>query len=269
MKFLQLEIEDHYLESEPESFGQLDQGQLPFNQAENPVMSVVSFLASMAEPSIAASTAGRWVGETRKSLQKRLEGGIGGDQPSSTTTTEDKGKDPEAVKAEASSVAQGTEAMDVDDTSSPQPDLSTTVAARSSPPSDGPANPLPTIALAASAARASALASNEERHMTRLVSAAVNASLEKMELKMKQFQEMEALLQAERKELERGRRELFLERVAFRKRVVEVERSMQGLKMEGKAEPGGEDRLEFTAGDRREDFRPLQEDERGWRKSEI
>ncbi|KAL8826547.1 MAG: hypothetical protein Q9191_003733 [Dirinaria sp. TL-2023a] len=279
MKFLQLEIEDKYLEAEPESYGALDQGRVPFNQAENPVMSVVSFLAGMADPSVAASTAGRWVDETRKNLQKRLEGGIGGESPSTAAPPEDKGKASETIKPETATTTITTttsaEAMDIDTTSSPQPHPSTTIATRSRSRSrspqqqEKPANPLPTLALAASAARSSALASNEEREMTRLVSAAVNLSLQKMDLKMKQFQEMEALLQAERKELERGRRELFLERVAFRKRVAEAERAMQGLKVEGKAEPGGGDRLEFVAGEGRAEVRPLQEGEKGWRKFEM
>ena len=274
MKFLQLEIEDKYLEAEPESFGALDQGRVPFNQAENPVMSVVSFLAGMADPSVAASTAGRWVDETRKNLQKRLEVGMGGETPSTAAPSEDKGKASETIKPETATTTAttGAEAMDIDATSSPQPHPSTTVANRSrsrSPQQEKPANPLPTLALAASAARSSALASNEEREMTRLVSAAVNLSLQKMDLKMKQFQEMEALLQAERKELEKGRRELFLERVAFRKRIAEAERAMQGLKVEGKAEPGGGERLEFAAGEGRAEVRPLQEGEKGWRKFEM
>jgi len=60
-----------------------------------------------------------------------------------------------------------------------------------------------------------------------LVSAAVNVTLEKMELKLKYFNEMESILQAERRELERGRQQLFLDRLAFKRRVREVQ---EGLK---------------------------------------
>jgi len=284
VKFLQLEIEDKYLEVEPiyESFGLLDQQRIPFNQADNPVMSVVSFLAGMADPSVAAATAGRWVDETRRNLQRRLEGGMGGaesekseskSQPvtaddqkntsSATATAEDKSKAPETMKPDPTPTdpASTAEAMDIDPSSStPTHALAATLTPPQEPtPTPLPSAPLPTLALAASAARASSLASHEEREMTRLVSAAVNASLEKMELKMKQFAEMEALLQVERRELERGRRELFLERVALRKRE------------QGVGVGGGGERLGFERGDggKGGEEGGSGEGERGWRKFEM
>ncbi len=277
VKFLQLEIEDKYLEVEPiyESFGLLDHQRIPFNQADNPVMSVVSFLAGMADPSVAAATAGRWVDETRRNLQRRLEGGMGGSEseiknPNSVTATaddqktttsapataEEKGKAPEPTKPDPAPTTTA-EAMDIDPSSSLTPPLAPTPTPT---PTPTPA-PLPTLALAASAARASSLASHEEREMTRLVSSAVNASLEKMELKMKQFAAMEALLQVERRELERGRRELFLEKVALRKRGEGV---------------GMGERLGFERGDGGDGGRGGEvggsgsgEGERGWRKFEM
>lgn len=265
VKFLQLEIEDKYLENEPESFGVLDQGRVPFNQADNPVMSVVSFLAGMADPSVAAATAGRWVDETRKNLQKRLEGGLGGESEKSAGRPGEKGKAPESVKPESTPGAPNDNAMDIDPTSSPRASDPNALATQGTPQTSEakPANPLPTLALAASAARASSLASHEEREMTRLVSTAVNASLEKMELKMKHFAEMEALLQQERKELERGRRELFLERVALRKRV-------EGFEREGKMSEEG--RLGFENGNGNSASNAGMESgegTKGWRKFEM
>lgn len=63
--------------------------------------------------------------------------------------------------------------------------------------------------------------------MTRLVSAAANVTLQKLDLKLKYFNQMEAILRAERRELERGRRQLFVDRLAFNKRVRDVQ---DGLK---------------------------------------
>ena len=77
--------------------------------------------------------------------------------------------------------------------------------------------------------------------MTRLVSATVNAELQKMELKLKQFAEMEDILQAERRELERGRQQLFLDRLAFKKRVKDVQ---EGLKTA--ATTGGEEGIRLA-----------------------
>ena len=55
-KFLELPIEDPYLRTEG-SMGPLRFGRIPFDQADNPVMSVVAFLAGVVNPSVAAEGA--------------------------------------------------------------------------------------------------------------------------------------------------------------------------------------------------------------------
>ncbi|KAJ5164868.1 Winged helix-turn-helix transcription repressor DNA-binding [Penicillium coprophilum] len=198
MKFLQLEIEDKYVEDIPEL--QSGGGRDPISQSENPVLSVVAFLAQMAEPSVAAAAAGRSVDEIRKELRRQLEKG------------QDKGKD--AVKSEDS--------MDVDPTREAEQQVSAK-----------PKETLGTIALAAAAARAGALASHEEREMTRLVSAAVNVTLQKFEIKLQQFNEMEEIIEAERRELEQARQQLFLDRMTFKKRVKEAQDALQTVSLQG------------------------------------
>ena len=224
MKFLQLEIEDKYLEEGTNgntTYGALNHGRVPFTQADNPVMSVVSFLAGMSEPNVAAAAAGKSVEEMRKTLRNRFENGT-------PAPTQEKGKEKEGMKSEDS--------MDVDNAApSPQADAANQVAISSSDPQSRQSSSisLPTLALASSAARASALASHEEREMTRLVSSAVNLTLQKFELKMQQFSEMEAVLQAERRELERERQALFLERLAFKKRVRDVQEGLRQAAVKG------------------------------------
>jgi SWI/SNF related-matrix-associated actin-dependent regulator of chromatin subfamily C len=200
MKFLQLEIEDKYLEDLPDM--RATGGRDPISQAENPVLSVVAFLAQMAEPAVAAAAAGRSVEEIRKELRKQLEKG------------QDKGKEREGetVKAEDS--------MDVD-------------IVREAETTDKSKQSLSTVALAASAARAGALASHEEREMTRLVSAAVNVTLQKFEIKLQQFNEMEEIIEAERRELEQARQQLFLDRMTFKKRVKEAQDALQAVSLQG------------------------------------
>ena len=73
--------------------------------------------------------------------------------------------------------------------------------------------------------------------MTRLVSAAVNATLEKLELKLKYFNEMESILQAEKRELERARQQLFLDRLTFKRRVRQVQETFKAAAAAG-AEQG-------------------------------
>lgn len=224
LKFLQLEIEDKYLEADAgqhpgtdsaaASLGYLSSGRVPFAQADNPVMSVMGFLATLAEPSVTAAAAGKSVDELRRTLLEKLE-------KAPTAAEAGKGKE------KAASEIKNEDAMDVDPNtatttiSSPQPTsanmVATTTSASASPSNQG--NPLATIPLALSAARASALASHEERHITRLVSGAVNLQLQKLSLKLTQFNELETLLSAERRDLERRRQQLFLDRLAFQKRV--------------------------------------------------
>src|SRR5690606_1451322 len=83
------------------------------------------------------------------------------------------------------------------------------------------------IPLASVGARSAGFASHEEREMSRLVSAAANVMLQKLELKLKYFNDMEAILQAEKRELERGRQQLFLDRLAFKKRVRDAQESLR------------------------------------------
>ena len=227
LQFLQLEIEDKYLEDparaasanggvKQEDLSYLSGGRLPFSQFDNPVMSVMGFLAGLADPATAAKAAGKSVDEMRRQLRARLESGEG--DAGSGADAESAGVKPETAAASA---------MDVDDT--------TSLATRSPPPPGSHTqqpNDLPTTALSLTAARAAALASHTERLLTNQVSAAVNLQLQKLELKLQQFGEMEALLQAERREVERMRQRLFLDRLAFRQKVRETEAKLGGRRLE-------------------------------------
>ncbi|RMZ75031.1 hypothetical protein DV737_g5484, partial [Chaetothyriales sp. CBS 132003] len=175
VKFLQLDIQDEYVDEALATGSVRAWGdRYPISQAENPVMSVVSFLAQLADPKVVAAASSRSTEQMQKEIRARLEKGRGGD--------EQKG--------------QAAAAAEVD---------------------------LATVGLASAAARASGLASMEERELTRLVGAAVNLTLQKFELKLQQFAEMEEIVQAERRDLDKGRQQLFLDRLAFKKRMKDME----------------------------------------------
>ena len=226
LQFLQLDIEDKYLESEPplaaptglQMLGSAG-GQLPFSQADNPVMSVVGFLASLADPASTAAAASKSAEELKQSLRSKLEAG------QKEQTPQDSGKGKEKEKEGQS----GDDSMDVDVRQEVTTTTTTTTTTKTS------TTALANIPLASIGARAAGLASHEEREMTRLVSASVNVTLQKMELKLKYFNEMEAILQAERRELERARQQLFLDRLAFKRRVRDVQD-----KLKAAVETGGE-----------------------------
>ncbi|ATY59967.1 Winged helix-turn-helix transcription repressor DNA-binding [Cordyceps militaris] len=213
LQFLQLDIEEKYLDAETQvnapaglSLLGTQGGQLPFSQVDNPVMSVVGFLASLADPASTAAAANKSAEALKRNLRKQLDGGKTATNGGGAEAGEDKDK---------------SDSMDLD------------VGKEESKQSKSAE--LASIPLASMGARAAAFASHEEREMTRLVSAATNVMLQKLELKLKYFGELEAVLREERRELERGRQQLFLDRLAFRKRVREVQ---DGLK--AAAEAGSE-----------------------------
>ncbi|ETN42716.1 uncharacterized protein HMPREF1541_01874 [Cyphellophora europaea CBS 101466] len=212
MKFLQLDIQDQYLEDGIQngstSLRTLG-GREPINQAENPVMSVVSFLAQLADPKVVAAASSR----STEQIVNEIRGGLERGQGDATASGKEQDKD-KAVKAEG----QADDSMEVDGESRP----TATSGTRPSPESE-----LATIGLATSASRAAGLASMEERELTRLVGAAVNLTLQKFELKLQQFAEMEEIVQAERRDLEKGRQQLFLDRLAFKKRVIDMDKAMK------------------------------------------
>lgn len=218
MKFLQLDIQDQYMEDGPGSveYRALG-GREPISQLENPVMSVVSFLAQMHDPSVVAAASQRSIEQMQKDLRKELEKGVGGQSANTPNDGEQEGRKEGEVKAEDS--------MDVDTASKP--------ADGSSQDKPHVLTDLSTTALAVSAARSAALATHEEREATRLVSAATNLTLKKYELKLAQFAEMEEIVQAERRDLEKGRQQLFLDQLRFRKRVRDVENQLKQMSMGG------------------------------------
>jgi SWI/SNF related-matrix-associated actin-dependent regulator of chromatin subfamily C len=237
MKFLQLEIEDKYIEADlPESqsgapatkflrdLEYLSEGRVPIHHADNPILSVVSFLAGLAPAGVteAAVASGRSVGEMKRILQDKIN--------KTPTAPSEKGKEKEGEQATPDMKPEAGDAMDVDTTSS------TAIATRES---DG-SNPLVTLPFALSAARSSALASHEERHITRLVSGSVNLQLQKLQLKLAHFNDFEKLLSAERRDLQRRRQQLFMDRLNFQRRVRALEDATKRIQgnMGGQGLPG-------------------------------
>ena len=167
----------------------------------------------MADPKVVAAASGRSVAAMQKELRAQIEKGIGG--------ADQEPKDKEPVKSE--------DTMEVDEAAVEGQSHETTGSV-------AVINDIATTAMATSAARSSGLASHEEREMTRLVGAAVNLTLQKFELKLAQFVEMEEIVQAERRDLEKARQQLFLDRLAFKKRMKDMENTFRQASLKGPEE---------------------------------
>ncbi|KAI9637480.1 putative chromatin remodeling-related protein [Dioszegia hungarica] len=201
-KFLQLPIEDPYISGDaaadlgPLRF-QAGTNGLPFDGAENPVMSVVAFLANAVGPAVAAAAAQSALGELGKGMKrKREEDGDGAVK---------KGK---AETGEEEMVVDGDEAKDGE--AAPAPAQSAVERAAS-------------IALGAASAKASVLAAHEDKRISQFVSRLVAAQVRKVELKLTLFEKMEEMLEREQSKLEMGRQALFRDKRQVGARLAEVE----------------------------------------------
>lgn len=275
-KFVQLPIEEPYLGGGPNVDGRagrptqsdlgplqylrgsksLDGSAVPFAQSDNPVMSVVAFLASAVSPAVASAAAQSALGELTEGLRKRVAKGQEGDaeagaaeegtkEAAEVLTVEkaitdgmdvDKPSETEKAATEAlnievsvtgaakSELGQARENAEGEMGTGAVSDADKAASARSSS-KDGSTVPrsaverAAAIALGAAASKAYVLSSFEERECQRLVKQVIEAQMRKMEIKMAQFEELESLLETERRQLEVGRKELYAERLKVQRQL--------------------------------------------------
>jgi len=201
-KFLELPIEDPYLNTEG-SMGPLRFGRIPFEQADNPVMSVVAFLAGVVGPSVAA--------EAAKSAMHELTDGKTSEQDhSSKKAAEDDRMDEDGVGESSTSSHRPDDA----------PEISTSVdgdeyKSKSTLPHSKVVRAAE-LALKSSAKAARSLADAEDAQIRSTVAQLIKLTLTKLELKMAQFEELEEILEEERKALESARLGLLNERIGVK-----------------------------------------------------
>ncbi|KAF8599176.1 SWIRM-domain-containing protein [Ceratobasidium sp. AG-I] len=248
--FLQLPIEDPYLDDgavalagrmSEASLGPLRYARIPFDQAENPVMSVVAFLASAVGPGVAAAASGRAIGEMKRQAEnaaekerekqsqaepqtddaaapkdKEKEGSSPADKttPAAATTAEDTKPTPAAETKD--------KPMDVDPTS---PVASQTSAAQIAH--------LASVALSTSAATASHISETSLASIHSLTAQLLQTQMAKLDLKLAAFGKLEDLVAAERDAVRRERRELAKERKDLGKERREVERVGEEVRRAG------------------------------------
>ena len=241
-KFLQIPIEDPYLTSDSAAdLGplryQAGVNGLPFEGTDNPVMSVVAFLANAVGPAVAAAAAQGALGEFAPHLKRKAteeDGRVGGR------------KSPKEVKGEdeASAEKEDGDAMAVDG------DTEDAVAQTNGDAESGPSRPTPkqveraaAVALGAAAAKATALAKHEDARLSQMVARLVAAQVKKVELKLTMFERMEEMLEEEKRNVELGRQELFKEKVSVQRQLTAVEgllkRAKEGMSAAPPGDPAG------------------------------
>lgn len=225
-KFLQLPIEDPYLTQDKSATDlgllryQAGMNGVPFESNENPVMSVVTFLANAVGPAVAAAAAQSALGELAQGLKRKRdkadEGQEGEVKNEAIAVDQPNGSD----TAEKSTGAAGGAGGPVTETEAPSQSAVERAAS---------------VALGAAAAKASALAQHEQARLSQLVSRLVAAQVRKVELKLNMFERMEEMLEEEKRRVELGRQSLFKEKVNVQAQLARVEGLIQKMKEEGES----------------------------------
>ncbi|KAH7325235.1 SWIRM domain-containing protein [Rhizoctonia solani] len=244
--FLQLPIEDPYLDdgsvalagrmsavdlgskvaASEASLGPLRYGRIPFDQAENPVMSVVAFLASAVAPGVAAAASGRAIEEMKKQAEK--------------AAAKEKEKEKEKAETDGEKPAEETEAKDKEKPADGEEDKS------GLPKPDKPmdvdsSNPVPTtqveqlasVALSASAATASHISNASLNSIHNLTAQLLQVQMQKLDLKLAAFGKLEELVALERDAVRKERQSLVKERKDLTRERREVERAKEEVQRVG------------------------------------
>lgn len=230
-KFLALPIEDSYLTAEGD-MGPLRYGRIPFEQADNPVMSVVAFLAGVISPGVAAEAAKTALHALTDGDKKGTDSEAEGEK-----AAEDEGEKKEEDKDEKMDEDREEAAPQVAEppsskagTPAPQPDGMSV----DSPPKKKSSAMIPQskvaraadLALRSSAKAAKTLADAEDTLIRSTLASLIKLTLTKLELKMSQFEELEDILEEERKGIESARMALVSERVGLKRMLDNVRDEM-------------------------------------------
>lgn len=187
LKFLQLPIQDVMIGESPDVLGPLKYNRIPFSGADNPVLSLAAFLASVVDPNVAKAAAKAAVDQLKQISVKN--------EPSSPSKSPSHGSPTRMTGV----VSQ-------------QPISPTKKKVNALP---HPAAKAAGVAFGSAAAKAYALAQSDQIEMEKLTRVLIETQLTKMELKLAHFQEMELLLESEKRQLEKERQKLFADRVAM------------------------------------------------------
>lgn len=169
LHFLHLPLEDPYSATTMSDLGMLQYKVSKDAQSENPVMSVVAFLASTVDADVAAAAA--------RTTMKKL--GMQSNEPRVKQETDTSGMDVDKKKEEG----------DATTTSSEEKAASTTA-------------PVPNY--------------EEEKRLSKLTRDYIGKQVEKFEIRLAQFQELEAVVEEEKRRIERERHQLYQERASLK-----------------------------------------------------
>ncbi|KAJ3363705.1 hypothetical protein GGF32_003742 [Allomyces javanicus] len=234
LQFLKVPIEDPYLGVPAKDLGPLQFHRNAFNDVENPILSLVAFLSSAVSPHVAKAvteaaraSAGPTCGR-QTATDAPVPATAGGENAAAPMD-----EDVAAPAADAAPVAPAGDkdaAMDQGDAQPASPTSAMPAASSADAPATASASADPSspvnraaldlaggAALGLAAVRATELANDAEAEMRRVMAQVLDLQSQKMERKVAHFEQLEAILDLERRELERAKQALYLEKLAWKR----------------------------------------------------
>ena len=242
LQFLRLPIEDPYLEDGESALGPLAYQPIPFSKSGNPIMSTVAFLASVVDPRVAAAAAKSAMDEFAKlkdeipssiSLsEEKISGKELNDDKESESTKEDTNKEklstadkpeqksedkpddkksetkddkatPKAESMEVDSKAKNDQQDQATNETSKEESTKKTESSKDKAIKESQIASAASAVLGSVAVKAKHLAELEECKIKTLVLVLCDLEMKKIELKLKQFEELEEMLDSEKETVNR------------------------------------------------------------------
>ncbi|KAI8874618.1 hypothetical protein K501DRAFT_289685, partial [Backusella circina FSU 941] len=214
--FLQMPIEEPYREENINPSSMLHHKRTPFSQADNPVMSVLAFLASAVDPEVASTAAEAAIAYQENGKVLALDGGDDDDVMEEHPPQQNGGGDATSTAVNPN----GTDEMDIDNEESP-------VQKKKKRKPITTIEKAAAVALGSAAAKAKSLAVVEEREIRRLIHSVVETEVKKLELKMGYFEQLEAVLENELDTIRQQRKDIFVHRLAVKKSEARLQQEIQ------------------------------------------
>ncbi|PIA47501.1 hypothetical protein AQUCO_01400264v1 [Aquilegia coerulea] len=193
-------------DSARQCFQDLDsESRLPFANSGNPVMALVAFVSSTLGPRVASACAHASLAALSKEDHQSVEGSVNVGRTSVERRLSREG-DPHGSVAGLSHLKESLAAQGPFGEN----------RAHSTPLSSESVKNAAKLGLAAAAMKAKQFADHEEREIQRMTASIINHQLRKLEVKLKQFGEVETLLMKECEQVEKVRQRLAAERVRIK-----------------------------------------------------
>ncbi|KAI9103259.1 chromatin remodelling factor-like protein [Phlyctochytrium arcticum] len=258
LHFLQLPIEDPYVGAKTGDLGPLQFHRTPFSAADNPILSLTAFLASVVEPKVAAAAAKAAIEQLQPSTtmekESTQEDGLASAKGHRAERRPTQSPGPKSEESESTGRTSGVQAIPIsteDEEASPkertaedantgeqmemdqeEPKEGGDASAGPEKRSDTNLQKAAAVAIASAGAKAHVIGGHATSELQALTLALIQTQIRKLDAKMHHFEEMESLLEDERKEIEREKQRLYMDRVAFRRTVLQWEARQAGQHLE-------------------------------------